>query len=574
MKKLIRINCRTGNITTEPEGEALKNLGGRALTSHMLLNEVNPTCDPLGPENKLVIAGMLLGGTSISTSNRLSIGTKSPLTGGVKESNVGGTAGGYLASHGIKAMVLEGTPETDECRILHIKSDGDMEFLATEELRGKGNYEVVSKTREQFGTKISVISNGLAGERKYINSAIMVTEMGTETPCRAAARGGVGAVLGSKGIKAIVIEKALKPYKMNMVDGEKFQQASKQVIQSVMDKRGMLSEVGTAGIIGATIPLSIAPYRNFNGGKMTEEEKEKFNVQTIVSRIRSYGGGTGHACQPGCVVKCSNVYNNEQGEYVTAGFEYETIELFGPNCGIFNLDVIASIDRFCDDYGFDTIELGASLGVYMDAGEMAWADGEGSLNMFHSFYGNNPVAHDFGAGTQKLGEKLGVKRIPTVKNQAIAAYDPRNLKGTGASYAISTMGADHTCGASLSRKDLIPTEKEGQLAFAVNSQGIMAACDSNVCLFAWGATAAAGEAYAKAVESALGGAWTFNDIIKMGERCVEEERTFNERAGFTPEDDRLPAFFYDEPSSATGAVFDIHQDEVEEMWHNQAMDHS
>ncbi|SMP45643.1 aldehyde:ferredoxin oxidoreductase [Anoxynatronum buryatiense] len=549
----------------------MKNLGGRALTAHILTEEVDPTCDPLGPENKLIIAGMLLGGTTISTSNRLSFGTKSPLTGGIKESNVGGTAGSYLAGHGIKALILEDAPEENTCHLLLIKADGAIELHDAISLSGKGNYEIVETMQKRYGAKISVISNGIAGERQYLNSSIQVTEMGIEKPCRAAARGGVGAVLGSKGIKVIVIEKPALPYKMKMVDETAFRTASKKVTKAVLDGRGMLSDVGTAGIIGATIPMAIAPYRNFNGGQLTAEEEERFNVQTIVERIRAYGGSTGHACQAGCVVKCSNIVNDRNGTFLTAGFEYETIELFGPNCAIFDIDMIAACDRFCDDYGFDTIELGASLGVYMDAGEISWADTEGVLNLFKSFYGDNPVADDFGAGTQKLGEKLGVKRIPTVKGQAIPAYDPRNLKGTGAAYAISPMGADHTCGASLSRKDLPPTGKSGQLEFAVNSQGIMAACDSNVCLFAWAMTASAGEEYANAVSAALGGKWSFEDILTMGKQCVEKEQVFNRRAGILPDDDRLPAFFYQEASSATGAVFDITHEEVEEMWHHRSL---
>jgi len=569
VKNIVRVNCKTEKVMVKPEGEEFKRLGGRALTSKILLEEVNPAGDALGPENKLVIAGMLLSGTSISTANRLSFGAKSPLTGGIKEANTGGDAGSYLARHGIKGIIFEDIPVDKQIRILRIRKDGEILLEDADYLAGKSNYEVVDIISERFDDDVSLISNGIAGERGYFNSAIMVTEMGIKKPCRAAGRGGLGAVMGSKGIKAIVIEKPAKPYMMEMADKKHFMEESKKVIRSVLDGRGVFSKVGTVGLVDATVPMAVAPYKNFNGEAFSEEEKENFNCQKIVERIKKYEGSTGHACQPGCVVKCSNIINDEQGEFLTAGFEYETVELVGPNCAIFDVDVIAQIDRFCDDFGFDTIELGVTLGVYMESGKLSWADEQGALDLLNSFYEGNEIADDFGMGAWRLGQKYGVKHIPTVKGQAMAAYDPRNLKGTGTVYAISTMGADHTCGASLSRRDLVPTEKEGQLEFAVDAQAKMAACDCNVCLFAWAGTAAAGDAYAEAVSAALGGEWTFKDIIEMGRECIIREREFNRLAGISPDQDKLPEFFYSEPSSATGAVYDITFEEIQERWHNQ-----
>ena len=362
MKKIVRVNCKSGEIDIKPEGEIFKKLGGRSLTTHILLEEVNPACDALGPENKLIIAGMLLSGTPITTCNRLSFGAKSPLTNGIKESNVGGVAGSHLARHGIKAIIFEDAPEEKQCNILLIDADGKIELKDASYLAGKSNYDLVEIVTEKFGNDVSVISNGIAGERGYFNSSIQVTEMGNGKPCRAAGRGGLGAVMGSKGIKAVVIQKAAEPYVIDMVDRGRFTAASRKVAQSVLDDRGLLSEVGTIGLLGATIPTAMAPYKNFNGGAMTEEEIEKFNAQIVIDRVRSYGGGTGHACQPGCAVKCSNIVNDEQGKFITAGFEYETAELFGPNCALFDVDTIFKIDRFCDDFGFDTIELGVTLG--------------------------------------------------------------------------------------------------------------------------------------------------------------------------------------------------------------------
>jgi aldehyde:ferredoxin oxidoreductase len=270
---------------------------------------------------------------------------------------------------------------------------------------------------------------------------------------------------------------------------------------------------------------------------------------------------------PGCLVKCSNIVNDENGNYLTAGFEYETIELFGPNCKIYDLDVIAKIDRFCDDFGFDTIELAVTLGVYFDSGKMNWSEGAKALAMFESFYAGGELADDFGMGALRLGEKYGVKRIPAVKGQAIAAYEPRNLKGTGMVYALSTMGADHTCGNSITRPEMKGTEKEGVLDFAVGIQNAMAACDSNMCLFSFAATIAEIHEYANAINAAYGYEWTAANVMGMGGKAIATEREFNRRAGFTPAQDALPEFFYKDPAPATGAVFDITAEEVAEKWH-------
>lgn len=568
MKQIVRINTKAKSVLVEPASDELRVLGGRALTSHLINSEVAADCDPLGSSNKLVFAGMMLSGTTFTMGNRMSVGCKSPLTGGIKEANVGGTACSFLTAHGIKALILEEQPDSQECNLIRIAADGKIYVENAGFIKGMGTYESCDLLREKFGQNISIIVIGPAGERKYLNSAILVTEFGTGKPCRAAARGGVGAVMGSKGIKAVVIEKAISPQKFPYADQNRFNEEIKKVIQTILDKRGIFSADGTAAVLGITIPSAIVPYQNFSGGVMTAEEQELFNVQKTLKRIRSYGGSTGHSCVPGCLIKCSNIVNDEDGNYLTAGFEYETIGLFGPNCKIFDVGIIAKLDRFCDDFGFDTIELAVSLALYFDSGKLKWSDGEGALAMFQSFYEGGELADDFGMGSEGLGKKYGVKHIPSVKGQSLAAYEPRNLKGTGAVYALSPMGADHTCGSSLMGTELKPTEKAGSLEFAIDIQNINAMYDSNVCLFARAATIAAINEYANAVNAAYGLTWTSDDIIGMGAKTVLLEREFNRRAGITSSQDVLPDFFYKEPSAATGSVFDINAGEIAEKWHN------
>ena len=569
MRKIVRINTKTNTVSISPESDEYRKLAGRALAAHFVSAEVDPACEPLGPDNKMILAGMMLTGTTFSMANRLSVGCKSPLTGTIKESNVGGTAAPYLAAHGIKALILEDQPEAPACNVILISAAGEIRVENGAYLKGLGTYKSVGLLREKYGEKASVMVIGPAGERQYLNSAIMVTEFGIDSPTRAAARGGVGAVLGSKGIKAIVIEKAAEPYKFPYADWERFKEASKKVTQAILDSRGFLSTDGTAAILGFTIPSGMAPLENFSGGIMSEEDQALFNVTKTMERIRSYGGGTGHACQPGCLVKCSNIVNDANGNFLTAGFEYETIELFGPNCKIHDLDTIAKMDRFCDDFGFDTIEAAVTLGIYRDKkgkGSFEWSDGKDALTMFESFYEGGELADDFGMGAERFGKKYGVRRIPTVKGQAIAAYDPRAMKGTGTVYALSTMGADHTAGNSLGVPGLVGTEKAGSLDFAITKQSAMAAMDSHMCLFCWGVVAADLQVYADMVAAAYGFDLTAADITALGEQTIALEREFNRRAGIRPDQDALPEFFYTDPTPE-GAVFDITAEEIAEKWH-------
>lgn len=565
MKKIVRINTKTREIVSSPENDFPK-MGGRILTSYIVTSEVDPRVNPLSDGNKLVIAGMIPSGTTISSTYRLSIGFKSPLTNGIKESNVGGTAGYYLSGQGIKALIIEDKPESDECNILVIATDGSIRFENASYLKEKGTYETEDILRKKFGGKVGFLSVGPAGERGYLNSSIMVTEMGIEHPCRAAARGGGGAVMASKGIKAIVVQQAEDPYKIKYSDVEAYLAAAKIVNQSIREDNLFTS--GTAVLLGATLPSGIAPYRNFNGGFATQREQDQYNVQTVMERMSKYGGKLGHPCQPGCVVQCSNAIYEEDGTFLTGGYEYETIELAGPNCGIFDPETVMRIDRFCDDFGFDTIEFAVTLGIYMDCGKIQWGDHNAVLCLFEDIRRRRGAADDFGLGADRLGKKLGAKHIPTVKGQAIAAYEPRNLKGTGTTYAISPMGADHTSGATLGNRELAPDEKEGQLELSISLQSAMITADSHMCLFAWGNAMKAVGDYLKVLSAVFGETWTLGEMSGMSTEILKKEIAFNRAAGIGPEQDCLPDFFYKEPSMATGSVYDITYEEIARKWHS------
>ncbi|MDI3535141.1 MAG: aldehyde:ferredoxin oxidoreductase, partial [Thermosediminibacterales bacterium] len=436
MMKILRINMNNLAIAEEEAKGEYKNLGGRALTSRIIKDEVEPTCHPLGEHNKIIIAPGLLTGTTAPCSGRLSIGGKSPLTGTIKESNAGGTASQKIAKLGYKAIIIEGKARQDGLYIIKINTSG-AEIIRADELKGMGTYQTAQTLRDKYGDSYSVICIGPAGEEKLSAASIAVTNIEGETS-RHAARGGLGAVLGSKRIKAIIIDNE-KQDKISYADEKGFKSQAAAFAKSLVETKQVLTKYGTANLVGPINALKGLPTRNFSVGEF--EGASKISGEVLRERITERNGKTGHPCHPGCVIRCSNIYNDEKGNYITSGFEYETIILTGSNCGIDDLDVIAKIDRFCDDFGLDTMDTGAAIGVLMESGLLEFGDTEGVFNLLKEIKQLTPLGRIIGSGAEITGKVFGVTRVPTVKGQAISAYDPRAFKGTGVTYATSPMGA-------------------------------------------------------------------------------------------------------------------------------------
>lgn len=563
MEKVYRITVKTGKIIQEQLKEEYRFLGGRSLISKVMSDEVDPTCDPLGAGNKLIICTSLLAGTTVPAVHRLSAGGKSPLTGGIKEANSGGTAATYLARHNIKMIIFEDLPETDDWKILKIGKDGKPELVPANDYIGLHNYALAEKLKECYGEKISIISIGPAGERQYRNSTLQIIDSATGYPSRAAARGGLGAVMGSKKIKAVLIEKAEIPHAFRYADKERYEAARKKFVDITINNEGMgwLREIGTPAITEITGASAILPYRNFSG--RSNDKVKSIGAEQFLTKLKERGGKNKEACQTGCVIHCSNRYHDANGEYITSALEYETIALCGSNCDIADLDVIARMDRLCDDFGIDTIETGATLAVCMEAGIIPWGDGEAAIGLIKEMIEGTDMGKLLGQGTLVAGRALGVKKIPTVKGQAIAGYDPRNLKGTGVTYATSPLGADHTAGLTL-EAPVDHLSSVGQTDVSAMMQFISAAADSFMCLFAWfSAALPSPETISELMAGVYGGEWNFDKIVDIGRQSVIREKAFNAAAGFKAEDDRLPEYFSTEKSPATGSVFDIKQGELD-----------
>lgn len=563
MEKFLRVNTNNKAIVSEKVKEEYAMLGGRALIARILNDEVDPKCDALGPENKLIVCGGLLNGTTLPNSGRLSVGGKSPLTGGIKEANSGGVAAQMLAKLGIKAIIVDGKPANNEWFILKVDKD-KAELLPADKYCGLNNYALAAQLKNDFGPKVGIVSIGVAGERGYRNSTLQVTD-GDGNPSRAAARGGLGAVMGSKGLKAIVLD-VTGPTNMEYADKEKFQAALKRFVAGVKEDPvagGLFPNLGTAGLVNMLNGLGALPTRNFSDGRW--DEAENISGERLAEIQSSRGGKNGHKCMPGCIVSCSNVYNDEKGDYLTSGFEYETIALNGSNLGINSLDVIARIDRVCDDFGIDTIETGGTLGICMEAGKIPFGDTDGALSILQEIVDGTEFGNILGQGTEAAGRYLGVTRIPTAKRQTLAGYDPRALKGTGVTYATSSMGADHTAGNTLGNPAVDPYKKEGQVDLSTTMQVGMATCDSlGLCMMVFAATGNPDtlNALFEVMEGRFGGQWDADKFFGLGVQAIALEKEFNKGAGFTAKDDKLPDFMYTEVLPSTGTVFDFTEEDM------------
>ncbi len=551
MGKLLRVNTRKKTFTFEELPSAYAGLGGRALTSRMVLDEVPATCHPLGKSNKLVFAPGILAGSPAADSGRLSAGAKSPLTGGIKESNAGGLVSQKLAKLGIAAIVLEDKPESDDYSIIVINNDG-VQILPAEDLKGKGNYAVMEEMWARYGKNTGVLSIGQAGEQCLKSASINQADMNGR-PGRAHGRGGLGAVMGSKKIKAIVVnDKGAS--RLEVKDPEAFKAANKRWVE-MLKKHPVTGEglpaFGTAVLVNVINEAGALPTKNFRSGRF--EHAQDISGEKMAENIKARGGITTEPCHPGCVIQCSNVYHDKDGKYLTCGFEYETIWAFGAHTTIKDLDDIATLDMMCDDFGLDTIETGVALGIAMEGGMIPWGDGKAAIDLLSKVKQGAPEGKIIGNGAVFTGGALGVDRIPVVKNQAFPAYDPRACKGVGVTYATTPMGADHTAGYGVTANILgvggtiDPLKKQGNIELSQGLQVATAAIDSaGLCLFVAFAVLDNEDGLSTIVDminARHGLSLTPDDALELGRTVLRNEKQFNEKAGFTKVDDQLPEMF-------------------------------
>lgn len=574
MDKIFRVNMTDLTTTTEEVPVEWVGLGGRALTSTIVASEVIPTCHALGPNNKLVFAPGLLSGTAAAQSGRMSCGAKSPLTGGIKESNSGGTTAQQFARMEIKALIIEGLPKEDKFYSLHVTKDG-VTITEESELIGKGNFAVIEDQMAKKGNKVGVMTIGIAGELKMAAANISVKD--PDGKIRSHGRGGMGAVMGSKKIKFITVDaEGCGP--LHLADQDKFKAASRVFAKSILDHPVAGEGLGTYGtnvLVNILNEAGGLPTKNFRYGQF--DDHDKISGETMHDTIVARGGKPKHGCHKGCIIQCSQVYNDKDGNYVTSGFEYETIWGMGANCCINDLDAIAEADGLMDDIGLDSIETVVMFGVAMEAGIIEFGDAQGILRLLREEIGKGtPLGRILGSGTGIVGKVYGVTRVPVVKNQAIPAYDPRSVKGIGITYATSTMGADHTAGYTIATNILgigghvDPLSKVGQVELSRNLQIASAAIDSTgMCIFIAFPALDIPEclpALIDMINARFGCELSGDDVTALGKSVLKLERQFNLDAGLSNKEDRLPEFFKSDPVSPHNAVWDFTDAEIDEFW--------
>ena len=560
MRKYHHINLGDRSIETEElHGESVIR-AGRHHIAKTLLERGAATLDPLSPENPLIFSAGPFAGTSFSNANRLSVGCKSPLTGGIKEANSGGTFAFALGQLEIAGLTLDGA--SADWVVIRITKGGGITFDSAEPYLGKGNMEAARLLFETYGNKVSLGICGPVGEYLGLVAGIAFTDP-EGRPVRLAARGGVGAVMGAKKVKAIVVDMDKMP---TFHDRRKLMGSIREYGKRLKKEPAIeaFTLYGTAMVGDFTNQIGGLPTRNFSSGTLVDSAEGPMKLGgTYIRELNlERGGEPAHACMPGCLIKCSNIYVDDKGEEMVSPLEYETLGLIGSNCGLTDPDDVARLNHVANDLGVDTIEIGATLGVLMEAGQSEFGDVAFMHQALDDIRAGNERGRLLAQGTARVGEHYKVARVPVIKKQGISAYDPRVIEVTGISMMVTAQGADHTAGNLPTYKCTDKTTEE-LVEASLESQISCAAADSlGLCIFGRSVTSVSADLITAALNDAHGTDLEPSFIETLGREALQMEWEFNRQAGFTEEDDELPAFFYGETLAPSGKTARHHSAEV------------
>ena len=554
-EKIARINLTTGDISVEPLDMELahKFIGGRGLGTKMLYDAGVATVDPLSPENQLIyITGPMTGAAAPSTG-RYMVVTKSPLTGMIACSNSGGIWGAKLKYAGWDAIIVEG--EAPEWAYIVIDDD-KIEIRDASDLLGMKSELIDDTLKERHGQDFSVLNIGPAGEKKVLLAAIM------NDKDRAAGRSGVGAVMGSKKLKAIVV-RATRKNLDNIADIDALKEATKRAMEVIRENPvtgSGLRQLGTAVLVNIVNNIGAFPTNNWQGSYA--EYGDDISGETLADTYLVKAG----ACYR-CPIACARVI--KVGDKVVGGPEYEPLWAYGGNCGNNDLNTIDICNMLCNEYGLDAIStpctIAAAMELYQrgyiteeecDGYPLEWGNTE-SLIEWTKRMGDpeSELAWLMSSGSARLCEHYGHPEISmSVKKQEMPAYDARAIQGIGITYATSNRGGCHVRGYMISPEVLgLPEQLDrtvttDKAAWAKTFQDLTAVIDSmGHCLFTSFAMGA--PEYTDLLNAATGTTWTVEEVLNIGDRIYNIERMFNKAAGMKPEDDRLPKRLLEEPVS-------------------------
>ena len=566
--KVLRVDLTAGTCTPEPLNMdwAQAFLGQRGLATKYLMEEMDPAVDPLSPDNKLIIATGPLTGTMASTGGRWSAVTKGALTGAIACSNSGGQFGGELKNAGWDMVILEGRSEKPV--YLYIEDDR-VELKDASHLWGRSVWEIEPEIKDSHSDPlIRVASIGQAGESQ-VRYACIVNDLH-----RAAGRSGVGAVMGSKQLKAIAVRGTTGT---SVADGKKFMAAVAKHNEALAKNEGRmgLTRYGTIPMMDVTGSFGALPTRN--NREVQFEGHEKINAEAMQSpnengHTNFITNGACFGCTIGCGRICHidpkhfSVKDRPEYQHASGGLEYETAYALGAACGVDDIDAATFAGFMCNEYGMDPISLGGTIAAAMelfDLGVITEKETGGIKLEFGNAAALCEISElagkgegfgvDIGLGSRLLCEKYGRPELSmAVKGQEFAAYDGRGMQGMGLAYATSNRGACHLR-ANPYADDFGTTEPGGKPTVIKESQDLIAAIDSTgLCVFTVhsGATA---EHYASQVDAAVGGGWDSGRLLETGERIWNLERQFNMAAGLSSKDDTLPKRILEEPAPSGAA---------------------
>ena len=561
--KILRVDLSAGTCTSEPLNMQWANdyMGQRGLATKYLVEETDPTVDPFSPDNKMIFATGPLTGTIAPTSGRWSVVCKGPLTGAIACSNSGGFFGAELKNAGWDMVIFEGKSASP----VYLDMTNDQaELKDASDLWGKSVWETETALRERRGDPdVRVASIGLAGESGVLYAAV-VNDMD-----RAAGRSGVGAVMGSKNLKAVVVRGTVGVKVNDPMAMMKTSNAAKEILaENAVTGEGLPTH-GTQILMNVINEVGALPTRNGQdvqfdgahdiGAEAMAEVRESDGQSNLVSN---------HACF-GCPISCARrskidpthftVKDKPQYQGVSGGLEYEAAWALGAANGVNDLEALTYANFVCNEQGMDPISLGVTIGAAMDlyhAGAISQEDTggvalefgstEAFVAMVEATARGEGFGKELGQGSRRLCEKYGHPDFSmTVKSQEIAAYDPRGIQGMGLAYATSNRGACHLRGYTVASEVLGIPEKtdplvtEGKAGLVKAFQDATAAVDSSgTCVFT--TFALSGEDIAPMVDAACEGDWSVERFVEVGERIWNMERQYNIAAGFTGADDTLP----------------------------------
>jgi len=562
--RVARVDLTHGKVTYEPlnQDDLRKYVGGRGLGAKYVFDN-GPDVEPLSPKNLLVFMTGPLSGTDVNLSGRIAVCTKSPLTGTITDSHHGGWSGARLKWAGLDGIVFSGKADKPMYALV---SEGDIKLYSAASLWGKGVHETVKALQKKYpGKDVSVMAIGEGGENKVAFACVM------NENDRSSGRGGTGAVMGSKNLKAVVVlgKHADRP---KPFDKDGFKAAHTKALEELSNekvvtapRKGGLSVYGTNVLMNITNTIGAMPTKNAQ--ETFFPQHELISGEWVKEHIL-VDDPTCHACPVACKkeVKVNSRYNLQM-----ESLEYEPAWAFGANCGMGDANAVAAMIDRCNDYGIDAIESGNALSVAMEATQrgylngkgLQWGDIDGMLKLLDDIAHRKGIGKDLAEGPARAAKKWGHPEISmSVKGMSIPAYDPRGIKGMGIAYATSNRGACHLRGYTPAAEvvgnvlgpadvaDPLKWEGKGKLTMIFQNVHAMTDC-LDVCKFATFAESL--DTFAKQYSAVTGNPMDVDGLLKVGERVYNLERYYNNRAGFREGSDYLPERFLKEPSNGPGS---------------------